>query len=78
MASLQAEKLRGVGPVVHAGARVEPGHLVVVHCGIVGPHFVALVGLTHHATPWEFWAIDPRDAVRGPRTKAMPGRGRDV
>ena len=26
-------KLRGVGPVVHAGARVEAGHLVVVHCG---------------------------------------------
>ena len=68
-------KLRGVGPVVHAGARVEPGHLVAVfvvvevagHCGIVGPHFVPLVGLTHHATPWEFWVIDPRDAVRGPR-----------
>ena len=58
-------KLRGVGPVVHAGARVEPGHLVAVfvvvevavHGSIVGPHFVPLVGLTHHATPW---FIDPR------------------
>ena len=68
-------KLRGVGAVVHAGDRLEPSHFVavfvvvevVVHSGIVGSYFVPLVGQTHHATPWELWVVDPRDAVRGAR-----------
>ena len=40
---------------------------VAVHSGIVGPYFVPLVGLPHHATLWELCEVDPRDAVRGPR-----------
>ena len=74
-------KLRGAGAVVHAGARVEPGHLVAVfvgvevavHSGIVGLYFVSRVGLTHHATPWDLWVVDPRDAVRGPRGSIIVG-----
>ena len=74
-------KLREVWAVVHSGARVEPGHFVAafvvvevaVHSGIVGPYFLPLVGLTHHATPWGLRVVDPRDAVRGPRGSTNVG-----